>query len=130
MRSMMAPLPQVRLPGQLAEEPLLLLETPPAGIVALDHSVQRRVETVLPRDAGREHVEELGLGAALHERRPVEDLKVDLEADLLELLLGDESGLVHERVLLRGHPADRLARVARFLEEPPGLVLVLLVVGG
>ena len=50
-----------------------------------------------------------GLSARLFSVAQSSDLQVDVEADLLELLLGHLGVLVHELVLARGHPADGLA---------------------
>src|SRR5438552_14633741 len=47
---------------------------------------------------------------------------------VLHLLLGDERVLVHELVFLRRRPAYGLSGVAGLLEQPPGLVSVVLVV--
>ena len=69
------------------------------------------------RDAGGEEVPQLGLAAALDHGGPVEDLQTDLEADLLHLLPGHQGRVVHVLVLLGGDPADRLAGVARLLQQ-------------
>ena len=65
----------------------------------------------------------------LDEGRPVHHLEIDVHADLLELLLGDERDVVHPLVLLGGDEADGLALVPGLLQELLGLVLVPLVVG-
>src|SRR6185503_1608537 len=48
---------------------------------------------------GREHVVLLGIVPALHEGGPVHHLQVDVEADVLELLPGEEGEVVHPLVL-------------------------------
>ena len=97
------------------------------GQSAREVDVVGRIEEV--PDPGGEDVVLLRLYAALAERGPVHHLEVDDEAHVLELLLGDQREVVHPLVLLGGHEADRLAGVAGFLEQAPGLVLVALVPG-
>src|ERR1051326_5703014 len=119
-------LARVGLALHAVEPPLLVLETPPARPVALHAGIEPRLG--VERDRRREHVPELGLVAALDERRPVDDLQVDLEPHALELLLGDERVLVHVVVFLGRDPAHGLARVARVLQELLRLLGVPLVV--
>ena len=65
---------------------------------------------------GEEGVPALLIAAAAEQRRPVEHLEVDLEARVLQVLLGHEAHLVQEVVLLGRHDADRLLAVARLLQ--------------
>src|SRR3989442_1863091 len=116
----------VALPGQGLHERILVGIAPPARPVAQDLGRHRGLR--LEREGGRERIPQLRLVAPRHHRGPVRDLQIHLEAGVLELALGDHRRLV-VMLVLRGHdPADRLAGVARFLEEAPGLVLVVLVV--
>src|SRR5262249_27497924 len=113
-------LPQVR------EQSLLLLVAPPALERAAKRHVQRRVG--VQGIAGDVRLPQLGLLHALVERRPVDDLKVDDEADGLELLLAHQRRLVHEFVFARTDPAHRLAGVAGLLHQTLGLLAIALVV--
>ena len=116
----------VALARELGQQLLLLLVAPAAPPVAAEHDVVGGVGG--EHEAGRGHVPQLGLLRAAVQRGPVEHLQIDVEADLLELLLGHLGVLVHELVFARGGPADGLARVARFLQQPLGLLGVVLVV--
>src|SRR5262245_15904284 len=78
-------------------------------------------------DAGGERVVLLRIVAALHQGGPVHNLKVDVEAEVLELLLRQQGEVVHPLVLLRRHEADRLLLVAGLLQELLDLRLVVLV---
>src|SRR5205085_1984560 len=62
----------VALAGELDHQPVLLLVAPRARPVALQRREQGGVEA--HRVPGREHVPELGLTVALHQRGPVDDL--------------------------------------------------------
>src|SRR5262249_3462228 len=92
-----APLVRVALAQQLAEQALLLLVAPPAGPIALQ--IRREAGIGRKGDAGGEDVPQVGIGAPLHERGPVQHLQIDLEADLLHLLARDERRVVHVHVL-------------------------------
>ena len=82
-----------------------------------------------PREGDRRHVEESRITPPSRLGGPIDHLKVDLEADLLELLFGEEGGLVMVLVFLVREQPNRLARITGFSEEPPSLLLVPLVVG-
>src|SRR3989442_980148 len=120
------PLPGVGLSGHGVQPALLVLVAPPPGPVALHARVVRRLG--IERDPGGEGVPQLGLVAPLDERRPVDDLQVDTQAERLQLLPGDQRVLVHPLVLPRRDPAHRRAGVARLLQEllrPGGIPLVV-----
>src|SRR5687768_8407234 len=114
------------LATQLGHELLLLLVAPAAPPAAADGDVVGGVGG--EDEAGGGHLPQLGLERARVEGGPVHDLQVDVEADPVELLLGDLRVLVHELVLARGHPADRLLGIAGFGQQPLRLVGVVLVV--
>src|SRR5262249_25027468 len=120
------PFARVGLAGERLHPLLLVLVTPPAGPAAAGSGAEGRLG--IERDAGREHVPRLGLVASLDERRPGDDLKIDLESDRLELLLGHQRVLVHPLVFLGRDPAHRLAGIARVLQQLlrlPGILLIV-----
>src|SRR5262249_61727341 len=97
-----APLSRICLAGERLHPLLLVLVTPPARPAAAGGGAEGRLG--IERDARREHVPRFGLVAALHERRPVHHLKVDLEAGRLQLLLRHEPILVHPLLFLAPDP--------------------------
>src|SRR5262252_9244196 len=106
-RNLLVELPRLLLPErhallgiglarQLGLEPQDALVGRPAGPgCGEEDDVGRVVEGA---DAGGERVVLLRIVPALHQRGPVDDLKVDVEADVLELLLGQEREVVHPLV--------------------------------
>src|SRR5262245_15262230 len=110
----------------LGDQALLLLVAPPALERAAEGDVERRVW--IEGIAGHVRLPQLRLLDALVERRPVDDLKIDDEAEGLELLLGHQRRLVHELVLARADPAHRLAGVAGLLHQALRLFAIVLVV--
>src|SRR5438552_9290152 len=75
----------VRLLPEIAEQTLLLLVAPPAVERAAHRHVERGIRG--EHEAGGRHVPAFGLLRPVVQRRPVDDLKVDDDAHLLELLL-------------------------------------------
>src|SRR5262245_35607807 len=117
---------RVALLSHLGDQALLLLVAPPTLERAAEGDVERRVG--IEGIAGHVGLPQLRLLDALVERRPVDDLKIDDEAEGLELLLGHQRRLVHELVFARADPAHGLAGVAGLLHQALGLFAIALVV--
>src|SRR5205823_5516527 len=109
------PLLELELAAECLHELIFFGIAPPPGPLA----EQMRGDARIGREHDRraERVPELGLVSPPDHRRPVRHLKIDLEADLLELTLRDERRLVVVLVLGRHEPPDRRSLITGFFQE-------------
>ncbi len=64
-----------------------------------------------------EALPDCGIVALFQHTRPVHRHNLDFDADLAEILSGNQGRLIDEVVLLAGNDAERLALVAGFRQE-------------